>query len=119
LKTIKFKTRNYEGYLNVIKYVKFFNAQQTNEVYDFKNVKFETSYTFTWSKKLNYVPFLFSSITNYVYSIEKQSRLVSITIDQCRLLSITIANSHTKSRHQSTNNVLRSSIKAYNIFVQL
>jgi hypothetical protein len=44
---IKFKTRNNEGYLNVIKYVKFFNDQHANEVYDFKNVKFETSYTFT------------------------------------------------------------------------
>lgn len=116
---IKFKTRNNEGYLNVIKYVKFFNDQHANEVYDFKNVKFETSYTFTWSKKLNYFPFLFSSITNYIYSIKKQSSLVSITTDQCRLLSITTANSHTKSRNQSTNNILRSSIKVHTIFVQL
>jgi hypothetical protein len=90
-----------------------------NGVYGFKNVKFETSYTFTWSKKLNYFPLLFSSITNYVYSIKKQSSLVSITIDQCLLLSITIARSHTKIRNQSTNNVLRSSIKAPIIFVQL
>jgi hypothetical protein len=116
---VKFKTSNNEGYLNVIKYVKFVNGQQANEVYDFKNVKFETLYTFTWSKKLNYFPFLFSSITNYVYSIKKQSSLISITTDQCRLLSITTANSHTKSRNQSTNNVLRSSIKAHNISVQV
>jgi hypothetical protein len=118
-KSIKFKTINYEGYLNVINYVKFVNAQQANKVYDFKNVKFETLFTVNWSKKLNYVPFSFSSFTNYVYSIKKQSSLVSINIDQCRLLSITIANSHTKPPTQSTNNILRFSIEAPIIFVQL
>ena len=40
--------------MKVIKYVKFFNAQQAKEFYDFKNVKYEISYTLTWSKQLTF-----------------------------------------------------------------